>query len=145
MHRQAAILRRYTKAPIGTDMMPTNAMGYEEMCGPLDVVMFNHYNSPSNLGDAAFWFDFLRTLKDRPFWNTETATTWNGSVAVGQVLKPEGYCRVNSWLPVAFGGESNMYWLWRQHWAGHELVHSILWSESAHSPHEPPQARLSSR
>ncbi|MBQ2546291.1 MAG: beta-galactosidase trimerization domain-containing protein, partial [Clostridia bacterium] len=98
--------------------------------GELDVVMFNHYNTPSNLSDAVFWFDFLRTLKDRPFWNTETATTWNGSTAIGQVLKPEGYCRVNSWLPVALGGECNMYWLWRQHWAGHELVHgSVLTPE----------------
>ncbi|MCR4906627.1 MAG: beta-galactosidase [Clostridiales bacterium] len=130
MHRQAAILRLYTKAPIGTDMMPTNAMGYEEMCGDLDVVMFNHYNTPENLNDAVFWFDYLRTLKDRPFWNTETATTWNGSTAIGQVLKPEGWCRVNSWLPVALGGECNMYWLWRQHWAGHELVHgSVLTPE----------------
>jgi len=130
MHRQAEILRLYTDAPIGTDMMPTNAMGYEDMCGPLDVVMFNHYNTPANLSDAVFWFDYLRTLKDRPFWNTETATTWNGSTAIGQVLKPEGYCRVNSWLPVALGGESNMYWLWRQHWAGHELVHgSVLTPE----------------
>ncbi len=130
MHRQTEILRLYTKAPIGTDMMPTNAMGYEEMCAPLDVVMFNHYNTPENLSDAVFWFDYLRTLKDRPFWNTETATTWNGSTAIGQVLKPEGYCRVNSWLPVALGGECNMYWLWRQHWAGHELVHgSVLTPE----------------
>ena len=130
MHRQAEILRLYTKAPIGTDMMPTNAMGYEEMCAPLDVVMFNHYNTPENLSDAVFWFDYLRTLKDRPFWNTETATTWNGSTAIGQVLKPEGYCRGNSWLPVALGGEGNMYWLWRQHWAGHELVHgSVLTPE----------------
>ncbi len=130
MHRQAEILRLYTDAPIGTDMMPTNSMGYEEMCGALDVVMFNHYNTPENLSDAVFWFDFLRTLKDRPFWNTETATTWNGSTAIGQVLKPQGYCRVNSWLPVALGGECNMYWLWRQHWAGHELVHgSVLTPE----------------
>ena len=135
MHRQAEILRLYTDAPIGTDMMPTNAMGYEEMCGDLDVVMFNHYNTPANLSDAVFWFDYLRTLKDRPFWNTETATTWNGSTAIGQVLKPEGYCRVNSWLPVALGGESNMYWLWRQHWAGHELVHGSVLSPEGRPTH----------
>lgn len=135
MHRQAEILRLYTDAPIGTDMMPTNAMGYEDMCGALDVVMFNHYNTPANLSDAVFWFDYLRTLKDRPFWNTETATTWNGSTAIGQVLKPEGYCRVNSWLPVALGGESNMYWLWRQHWAGHELVHGSVLSPEGRPTH----------
>lgn len=126
LHRQAAILRKYTKAPIGTDMMPLNGMGYEDMNEKLDVVMFNHYNVPENLNDVVFWFDFLRTVKDRPFWNTETASTWNGSTAISQFLKPEGYCRVNSWLPVALGGEANMYWLFRQHWAGHELVHGSV-------------------
>ena len=130
MHRQAAILKKYTKAPIGTDMMPLNGMGYEEMTEPLDVVMFNHYNVPENLNDEIFWFNFLRPLKERPFWNTETATIWNGSTAISQFLKPEGYCRLNSWLPIALGGESNMYWLFRQHWAGHELVHgSVLTPE----------------
>jgi len=126
MHRQAEILRKYTKAPIGTDMMPFNGMSYEDMTDKLDVVMFNHYNEPKNLNDAVFWFDFLRTLKERPFWNTETATTWNGSTDISQFLKPEGYCRVNSWLPVALGAEANMYWLFRQHWAGHELVHGSV-------------------
>lgn len=130
MHRQAAILKKNTKAPIGTDMMPLNGMGYEEMTEPLDVVMFNHYNVPENLNDEIFWFNFLRPLKERPFWNTETATIWNGSTAISQFLKPEGYCRLNSWLPIALGGESNMYWLFRQHWAGHELVHgSVLTPE----------------
>ena len=135
MHRQAAILRQYTDAPIGTDMMPLNGLDYEEMTEPLDIVQFNHYNVPGNLHEVTFWFDFLRTLKDRPFWNTETATTWNGSTAITQALKPEGYCRVNSWLPVALGGEANMYWLWRQHWAGHELVHGSVLSPEGRPCH----------
>ena len=135
IHRQASILRQFTSAPIGTDMMPVNGMSYEKMTGPLDVVMFNHYNTPENLSDAVFWFDFLRTLKDRPFWNTETATTWNGSTAIGQTLKPEGFCRVNSWLPAALGGEGNLYWLWRQHWAGHELMHGSVLSPAGRPTH----------
>ncbi len=135
IHRQAAILRQYTEAPVGTDMMPLNGMGYEEMCDGLDLVMFNHYNTPENLSDAVFWFDFMRTLKNRPFWNTETAATWNGSTSIGQALKPEGFCRVNSWLPVALGGACNMYWLWRQHWAGHELTHGSLLSPEGRPTH----------
>jgi len=135
MHAQAEILRKYTTAPIGTDMMPFNGMDYEEMNSKLDIVMFNHYNTPENLTNEIFWFDYLRNLKDKPFWNTETATTWNGSVAIGQALKPEGYCRVNSWLPVSLGGESNMYWLWRQHWAGHELVHGSVISPEGRPSH----------
>ncbi len=135
LHRQADILRKYTDAPIGTDMMPTNAMDYEAVCGKLDVVMFNHYNTRENLNDEVFWFDYLRTLKDRPFWNTETNATWNGSTEIGMTLQPEGFCRVNSWLPVALGGECNLYWLWRQHWAGHELMHGSLLSPEGRPTH----------
>ncbi len=126
VHRQADILRKYTDKPIGTDMMPVNGVDYEKMNESLDVAMFNHYNEPSNIGDLPFWFSYLRTLKTKPFWNTETATTWNGSEAITQFLKPEGYCRLNSWMPVALGGDANLYWLWRQHWAGHELIHGAV-------------------
>ncbi len=135
MHRQADILRLYTKAPIGTDMMPVNGMDYEAMTEKLDIVQFNHYNTPSNLHEETFWFNYIRTLKDVPFWNTETATTWNGAAFTAQALKPEGFCRVNSWLPVALGGEANMYWLWRQHWAGHELVHGSVLSPEGRPCH----------
>lgn len=135
MHKQAEILKQYTDAPIGTDMMPINGMDYEKMTEPLDIVQFNHYNTPENLYEVVMWFNYLRTLKDRPFWNTETATTWNGSAAITQYLKPEGYCRVNSWLPVALGGEANMYWLFRQHWAGHELIHGYVISPEGRPCH----------
>ncbi len=124
--RQAEILKRYTSAPISTDMMPVNGLDYEKATENLDLVMFNHYNTADNLGNVMFWFDYIRTLKKKPFWNTETATCWNGSVSIDQVMKPEGFCRLNSWLPVALGAESNMYWLFRQHWAGHELLHGAL-------------------
>lgn len=126
VHRQAEILHRYTKAPVGTDTMPFGGMNYRELTEKLDVVQFNHYNTPQDLYCCAFWFDYLRTLKERPFWNTETATNWNGSAAISQSIKPDGYCRANSWLPIALGGEANLYWLWRTHWAGHELLHGAV-------------------
>ena len=129
IHSHAAILRKYTTAPIGTDMMPVNGMSYEDMTEPLDVIQFNHYNTEENLPQLPFWYDHFRSF-GKPFWNTETATCWNGSENVEQVMKPEGFCRVNSWLPVALGGEANLYWLWRQHWAGHELIHgSVLYAD----------------
>ena len=126
VHRQAEILHRYTDAPVGTDTMPFGAMDYRKLTEKLDIVQFNHYNTPADLFGCAFWFDYLRTLKEHHFWNTETATNWNGSTAIPQSIKPEGYCRANSWLPIALGGEANMYWPWRTHWAGHELTHGAV-------------------
>lgn len=135
VHRQADILHKYVKVPVGTDTMPFNGMDYRKLNEKLDVIQFNHYNTPEDLYRCAFWFDYLRTLKDRPFWNTETATCWNGSTAITQSIKPEGYCRVNSWLPIALGGEANMYWLWRTHWAGHELMHGAVIDSSGRDMH----------
>ena len=126
---QADILRKYTKAPIGSDCMPLNGLDYEKIAEFSDVIQYNHYNTKENLWVTNFWFDYLRNLKDRPFWNTETATCWNGGTALHQSIKPEGFCRVNSFMPVALGGEANLYWLWRTHQAGHELVHGgVLYS-----------------
>ncbi len=135
VHRQADILHRYVKVPVGTDTMPVNGMDYRRMNEKLDVVQFNHYNVPENLHACAFWFDYLRTFKNRPFWNTETATCWNGSTAINQSVKPEGFCRANSWLPIALGAEANMYWLWRTHWGGHELMHGAVLDTSGRDMH----------
>lgn len=127
IHMQYDLLKPYVgEIPIGTDMMPFNGVDYEAMNRKLDIVQFNHYNIRENLWQTMFWFDFLRPQKDRPFWNTETSTSWNGSTAIGQTMKPEGFCRVNSMLPIALGGEANCYWIWRTHWAGHELVRGAV-------------------
>lgn len=123
---QAKILKKYTNAPIGTDQIPLGGMNYRKLHEPLDVVQFNHYNTPENLWECCFWFDYLRTLKEHPFWNTETATCFSGSTGTSGSIKPDGFCYVNSWLPLALGGEAAMYWLWRTHWAGHELVHGSV-------------------
>ncbi len=126
IHSHRDILKKYTDAPIGTDMMPVNGMGYEAMTAPMDVIQFNHYNTEDNLPkELPFWFDHFRSF-GKPFWCTETATGWNGGTAVEQVMKAEGFCRINAWMPVALGGEANLYWHWRQHWGGHEVNHSAV-------------------
>ena len=127
---QAKILKKHTNAPIGTDQMPFNGMNYRKLHEPLDMVQFNHYNIPENLWGCCLWFDYLRTMKERPFWNTETATCFSGSTGTYGSIKPDGFCYVNSWLPLALGGEATMYWLWRTHWAGHELVHGSVLDSS---------------
>ena len=127
---QAEILKKYTKAPIGTDQIPFNGMNYRKLHEPMDVIQFNHYNTPDNLWECCLWFDYLRTMKDRPFWNMETSTCFSGSAGTYGSIKPDGFCYVNSWLPLVLGGEANMYWVWRTHWAGHELVHGSVLDSS---------------
>ncbi len=132
---QAKILKKYTKAPLGADAIPSIQIDYDELNENLDVMQYNHYDRVEDLHFQRFWFDLSRTIKDRPFWNTETSTCWNGSAATAQSVKPYGFCRINSWLPVALGGEATMYWLWRAHWAGHEMAHGAVLSSAGRPMH----------
>lgn len=131
---QSDIIHDLTNHPVGTDMMPMSGIDYGEMHKALDIVQFNHYNEMHNLWEVGFWFDMIRPLKNKPFWNTETSTCWNGS-GVTNGYKDPGFCVANSWLPIAFGGEANLYWLWRQHWAGQELMHGSVISSHGRPLH----------
>jgi beta-galactosidase GanA len=131
---QAGILHRHATQPVGTDMMPLMGLSFHAIHRKLDLVQYNHYNTMENLWQAPFWMDLCRPLKPAPFWNTETSTCWNGSVAANGYREP-GFCRANSWLPFALGGEANLYWLWRAHWAGQELMHGSVVSSAGRPLH----------
>ena len=131
---QAAVLHRYVAVPVGTDMMPVLSVGYERMHRELDVVQYNHYDTMPELWRQVFWMDYVRTFKKAPFWNTETSPCWNGSGAANGYREP-GFCRVNSWLPIALGGEANLYWLWRAHRSGQELMHGSVVSSQGRPLH----------
>lgn len=128
INEQADILHRYTKAPVGTDMMPNNTLSYYRANEKLDVIQFNHYDTAERLPLLAFDYNFLRPIKDRPFWVTETQVGWNGSEFAENGYRPEGNCYANTWMPVAMGAEMNLYWLFRTHAGGHELAHGALLS-----------------
>lgn len=140
VRHQAEILHTYATQPVGTDMMAFPGLHFGRMHRNLDVVQFNHYHQPQTLWQAAFWFDLMRTVKpEQRFWNVETMTSWDcgapegGSFANG--TKDPGFCRVNSWMPIAQGGEANMYWHWRQHRAGQELMFGGLVSSCGRPLH----------
>ncbi len=141
---QADMLHRHVSQPVGTDMMPFLGLSYEQTHRRLDLVQYNHYDTMETLWKQVFWMDYVRPFKDVPFWNTETATCWNGGVtATG--FKDPGFCRANSWLPIALGGEANLYWLWRAHWSGQEVMHGSVVSSSGRPLHIIDEVREVSR
>lgn len=131
---QADILHARVDQPVGTDMMPVLGVNYTDMHRKLDLVQYNHYNSASDLWTSTFWMDYLRPIKPAPFWNTETSACWCGNVVVKADLPP-GAARANAWLPFALGGEANLFWLWRAHWAGQELMHGSVLASSGRPMH----------
>jgi len=141
---QAAVLHDHVIQPVGTDMMPALGVGYEPIHRHLDLVQYNHYDTMEDLWRQVFWMDYVRPFKNKPFWNTETATCWNGGVTANGYKDP-GFCRANSWLPIALGGEANLYWLWRTHWSGQELMHGAVVSSCGRPLHTIDEVREVSR
>lgn len=128
---QADAVRKYSKAPVGTDMMNIEALlSYSKMNRFLDVVQHNHYNLQKDLYKSLFYYDFARPLKNRPFWVTETQCGWNGSFAAYGGYRESGHNYINSLAPIAKGAEMNLYWLYRSHKAGHELGHGSILSSA---------------
>lgn len=129
LRMQADILHKYVAVPVSTDLTPQFGVDFEKVAEFCDIMQFNQYYDEANFYRAAMWYDYLRTFKNRPFWNTETSTCWSGGITAYGSVRPDGFCRINSWLPIALGGEASFYWPWRQHWAGHELIHgSVLYA-----------------
>ena len=130
---QAEILHNYGCENVGTDMMAQDSLDYYAMNEKLDVVQYNHYDTAERIYTNAFAYDFLRCVKDKPFWVTETQVGWNGSEFAESGYRPEGACYANTWLPVAKGAEMNLYWLFRAHPNGHEIGHGALFSAAGRS------------
>lgn len=133
IEEQAQILHNYGCGNVGTDMMAQNYLDYYAVNEKLDVVQYNHYDTADRLYTNAFAYDFLRCVKDKPFWVTETQVGWNGSDYADSGYRAKGNCYVNTWLPVAKGAEMNLYWLFRAHPNGHEIGHGALYSTAGRS------------
>ena len=142
---QADLLHRYTRAPVGTDMMPMNTLSYYDMTAPMDVVQYNHYDPAERLPFTTFFYDFARPIKARPFWVTETQVGWNGSEYAECGYRPVGNCYANTWLPIAHGAERNLYWLFRTPQNGHELAHGALFSTAGRPYRVSEEVRQASR
>lgn len=127
---QAEVLHSFGCVNVGTNMMQHNSMSYNITNEHLDVVQYNHYDAAEKLADTCFAYDFLRCVKDKPFWIMETQANWNGSEYAENGYRPEGNCYANTWLPFAKGCEMNMYWLFRTHPNGHEIAHGALYTSA---------------
>ncbi len=135
VHMQADVIRKYSKKPVGTDTMPFNAFDYRKLNSKLDVAQHNFYSQPDYFPKRLFWLDYMRKFSKIPLWNTETQATWNGSTTPGMYVFDDNFIYMNSWLVYMLGGSANLYWLWRTHWAGHELMHGAVTDSSGRFTH----------
>lgn len=133
-HEQYRVLTEAGCRDVSTDGMPHfHRLDYQEMFGPLDLVQNNCYFPPEQYAGFIGECDWMRPVKKRPYWFTESAVGWTAGGSVGSLYLPRpGSIRARGWLSVALGGEMVCYWLYRQHWSAQEMVHGSLlhaWGE----------------
>lgn len=132
--RQRDIIRRYSDAPVGTDMMPTfTAMSYAKVAQNTDVMQFNEY-AFNRYAEIYPWFNYVYNSKKQPFWQTETSCCWNGS-ATSNYMRPQGFVAMNGWSALVSGAENVNYWLWRAHYGAHELMHGSVIESNGRDRH----------
>ena len=108
----------------------TNMTG---MVGDMD--WFAHFKAVDHAGvsmysDRRYYyynlarFDRLRAEKTYvPYWLIETAPNWSGGGQTWNIHFDERGVHCFSWLSTLYGGSMVLYWQWREHWAGQEMLH----------------------
>jgi len=131
---QTRILRRFTAVPITTNGMPPfHELDYEDLFSNLDFASNDLYYSPEEMWKWCPELDWMRPLKEKPYWIMETsATSAGGLIPAAPYYHTPGALRAKCWLAFAEGGEAVSFWLWRAHWSGQEMEHGSLvyaWGE----------------
>ena len=118
--------------PVTTNMMPGfYDLNYYELAEKLDVISWDNYptwhdgNQMKAAYQSAFWHEFFRSLKNRPFMLMESAP---GKVNWHQYnkLKRPGMDRLASLQAVAHGSDSVQYFQWRKGRGGIEKFHGAV-------------------
>ncbi|GHO59699.1 beta-galactosidase [Ktedonobacter robiniae] len=129
-------IRAYSQhLPITTNMMNTySELDYRAWAKEVDVISWDCYPSAHDqASDIAFAHDFMRGLRDgQPFMlmeQTPSSQNWQEYNS----LKRPGVLRLWSYLAVAHGAETVMYFQWRRSRGQCEKMHGAIIEHSGRS------------
>jgi beta-galactosidase GanA len=128
---QLTAIRKYSKLPITHDGMPQQQVDYEKLFKNLDFAATNNYHSFEAYDLIQSNYDRLRGQAKGYHWLFETAPNYSGGGEKGQTWylhQIPGSMKAALWMNYASGGQGAMFWLWRQHRAGQEMVHGSVLS-----------------
>lgn len=122
--------------PVTSNMFHLNCgIHYGKLAKILDVISWDSYptwhcdtdrDSEWNLAlEAAFRFDFSRSLKQKPFLLMESTPSTTNGFAVSKIKKP-GMHLLSSMQAVAAGSDSVQYFQWRQSLGAYEKFHGAV-------------------
>jgi beta-galactosidase len=114
--------------PITTNLMGAyKPLDYRRWAKEMDVIAWDCYPNPNqSAGEIAFMHDTHRGLKDgQPFLLMEQTPSSQNWQAVNALKRP-GVLRLWSYLAVAHGADSVMYFQWRRGRGGCEKLHGAI-------------------
>jgi beta-galactosidase GanA len=123
---QCEAIRAHSDVPISTNMVGTMAMDWYRHNRLMDAVGTSMYSDVAHYGDRLSLFDRMRAEKDRPYWLMETAPGWSAAGRIWNIHMDDRGPRLIAWLSTLMGGSMVLFWQWRQHWAGQEMLHGTL-------------------
>ncbi|WP_336788631.1 beta-galactosidase [Paenibacillus sp. MMO-177] len=126
---QAAIIRRYSDAPITHNSSMAFSVDNERLFRELDFASFDTYATTDHVSAFLINNDLFRSFKrGRDYWIMETSPSFAASLESYAKPHPDGYLRAEAVAAYALGAEAFCYWLWRQQRAGCEQPHGSVLS-----------------
>mgnify|MGYP001110530862 CR=1 FL=1 len=126
---QLEAIRQFSDKPITHDGMPGQSMNYPKIFENLDFMAVNAYHSFPVYNRVQINYDRMRGYNMGMHWLFETAPNNSGGGSEGKtwfIHQPNGAMRAALWMNYALGAQGSMFWLWRQHPAGHEMPHGSM-------------------
>lgn len=114
--------------PITTNLMGAfKPLDYRKWAKEMDVIAWDCYPHPNQSpGDIAFMHDTFRGLKDgQPFLLMEQTPSSQNWQTINALKRP-GVLRLWSYLAVAHGADSVLYFQWRRGRGGSEKLHGAV-------------------
>ena len=124
-------IRKHSNLPVTHDGMPGQELNYVELFKDLDFMTTNNYHSFEAYDRVQSNYDRMRGYHRGFHWLFETAPNNSGGGRKGQTWflhQPDNSMHAALWMNFASGGQGSLFWLWRQHWAGQEMVHGSILS-----------------
>ena len=129
---QCDVIRAHSDKPVSTNMVGSMSMDWYRLNRLLDAVGTSMYGDVAHYDTRLSLFDRMRSEKNRPYWLMETAPSWSAGGRIWNIHMDDRGLRLIVWLSTLLGGSLVLFWQWRQHWAGQEMLHGTLVNAAGH-------------
>lgn len=127
MAEQIKIIRAGSGKPVTTNRTPGFSMQWPWHFRQYDRAGISLYQGLPVYHWNTEYYDELRGGKPgTPYWLLECAPNWSATGLHWNLHQHDRGLRNMIWHSYLLGGDLVLFWQWRQHWAGQEMMHGTL-------------------